>query len=344
MSERLQDSVVRPRGRRLLLRVAVTLLALVVVSVPMTTSLAQSPLKVRFGKLGPNLGMARAHVVEAQGFFKKNGLDVEVTEFRNSPELNTAIVSGAVDLAISGFTSLLTARQRGLPVKAFFVETSAPFYHLLGSPTLESMKDAADKGAVAGVSGIGSLDYTVTRYLFRRAGLDPDKLKYIQAGTPVQRTAALEAGRVQIALSAIPEKYVVLRRGKVKELGRMSDYTKNFALEVLWGKEEYVAGNAEVIRRFLAAMDDTARWIRTSPEAPAALARWMGLNYPEAAADVKEALREVHYPTVAEHRAALDSLLAGAEPLAEDALERGTLKAESAKALVLQSFDTRYVK
>jgi hypothetical protein len=70
----------------------------------------------------------------------------------------------------------------------------------------------------------------------------------------------------------------------------------------------------------------------------------MGLTHPEAAADVTEALREVHYPTVAEHKAKLDELLTGAEPLAEDALERGALKAEGARALVLQIFDLRYVK
>lgn len=305
---------------------------------------AQEPLKLRFGKLGPNLGMARAYVAEAQGFFKKHGLDVQVTQFRSSPELNTAVVSDAIDIAISGMTSVLVARQRNLPVKAFFIETSAPFYYLLASPELESMKDAVAKGAVAGVSGIGSLDYAMTRYLFKRAGLDPDKIKYVQAGTPAQRTAALEAGRVQVALSAIPEKYAVLRRGKVREIARMSDYSKNFALETFWAKEDYLAAKPEVVRRFLAAMDDTAQWIRTAPEAPTTLARWMGLTHPEAAADVTEALREVHYPTVAEHKARLEELLAGTGPLTEDALERGTFKADSARALALQLFDFRYVK
>ena len=305
---------------------------------------AQEPIKLRFGKLGPNLGMARPHVAEQQGLFKKHGLDVQITQFRASPELNTAVVSGAIDIAISGVTSVLTARQRNLPVKAFFVETVAPFYFLLASPDVESMKDAVAKGAVAGVSGIGSLDYTITRYLFKRAGVDPDKIKYVQAGTPAQRTAALEAGRVQIALSAVPEKYEVLRRGKVREISRMSDYSKSFALEALWAKEDYLAGNGEAVRRLLAAMDDTAMWIRTSPEAPAVLAKFVGLTHPQAAADVKEALREVHYPTVAEHKARNDELLAGVEPLAEDALERGMLKADNARGLVHQIFDLRYVK
>jgi len=77
--------------RAVVLAVVLVCMALAFGTAPVT---AQEPLKLRFGKLGPNLGMARAHVAEAQGFFKKQGLDVEVTQFRASPELNTAVVSG----------------------------------------------------------------------------------------------------------------------------------------------------------------------------------------------------------------------------------------------------------
>ena len=321
--------------------VVLTIIALLLSALP---AAAQQPIKLRFGKLGPNLGMARAEIAESQGFFKKHALDVEVTQFRASPELLTAVVSGAIDIALSGATSVITARERKLPIKAFYVETVAPFYYLLASPNIASMQDAVDKGAAAGVSSVGSLDYTMTRYLFKRAGLDPDKIKYVQAGTPGQRTAALEAGRIQLAISAVPEKYAVLRRGKVHEIAKMSDYSQNFALETFWGMEDYLANNGEAVRRFLAAMDDTAQWIRTSPEAPAILAKFIGFSYAEGPDDVKEALKEVHYPTVAEHKAKLNDLLTGMEPLAEDAIQRGALKADSPNALVHELFDPRYVQ
>ncbi len=300
-----------------------TFLALAITALPAP---AETALKLRFGKLGPNLGMARGEIARTQGFFKKHGLDVEVTQFRASPELLTAVVSGSIDIALSGLTSVITAQQRDLPIKAFYVETVAPFYYLLASPNINSMQEAVAHGVTAGVSGIGTLDYALTRYLFKRAGLDPDKIKYVQAGTPGQRTAALEAGRIQLAISAVPEKYVVLRRGRVHEIAKMSDYAKDLALETFWGREDYLANNNEVVTRFLAAMDDTANWIRTSPEAPEALAKFIGVTYPEGPADVKEALREIRYPTVAEHKTHLNALLVGAEPLVEDALERKILQ------------------
>ena len=321
--------------------VVLTIIALFVSSLP---AAAQQPIKLRFGKLGPNLGMARAEIAESQGFFKKHALDVEVTQFRASPELLTAVVSGSIDVALSGATSVITARERKLPIRAFYVETVAPFYYLLASPNISSMQDAVDKGAAAGVSSVGSLDYTMTRYLFKRAGLDPDKIKYVQAGTPGQRTAALEAGRIQLAISAVPEKYAVLRRGKVREIAKISDYSQNFALETFWGTEDYLANNGEALHRFLAAMDDTAQWIRSSPDAPAVLAKFIGFSYAEGPDDVKEALKEVHYPTVAEHKAKLGDLLTGLEPLADDAIQRGALKADSPKALVHELFDSRYVQ
>ncbi len=310
----------------------------------MVEAQAQDMIKLRFGKLSPSLGMLRGTVAEQQGFFKKHGLDVEVTEFRGSPELNTAAVSGEIDIAHTGLSSVLVLRQRNLPVKAFYVETGAAFYHLLASPEIASLQDAVNKGASAAVSGIGSLDYVVTRYLFKRANLDPNKIKYVQAGNPGQRTAALEAGRVQLALSAVPETYEVMRRGKVKELAKMADYSKDFALEVLWAKEDYIAKNQEAMKRFLAAMDDASLWIRSSPEANAMIAKYLSLNSASPSEDAKASLGEATFPTVAEHKARLKELLAGCEPLAADALENGQLKADSPAALVQQIFDLRYVQ
>src|SRR5262249_55009436 len=115
-------------------------------------------------------------------------------------------------------------------------------------------------------------------------------------------------------------------------------------LETFWGREDYIAKEGEVIRRFLAAMDDTADWIRTSPEAPGVLARFIGFTYPEGPDDVKQALKEVDYPKVSEHKAKLAALLAGLEPLADDALERKLLPGNTAKEIVEQLFDTRYVQ
>lgn len=319
-------------------------LAGLVMAFGMAEAQAQDMIKLRFGKLSPSLGMIRGTVAEQQGFFKKHGLDVEVTEFRGSPELNTAAISGEIDIGHTGLSSVLVLRQRNLPVKAFYVETGAAFYHLLGTPDMTSLKDAVDKGASAAVSGIGSLDYVVTRYLVKRAGLDPNKLKYVQAGNPGQRSAALEAGRVQLALSAVPETYEVLRRGKVKELAKMADYSKDFALEVLWAKEDYIAKNPEAMKRFLAAMDDASMWIRNSPDSHAMIAKYLNLKSDEAVADAKASLEEATFPTVAEHKARLKELLAGCEPLAADALENGQLKADSPAALVQQIFDLRYVQ
>ena len=327
-----------------MLKLRTSVLALSMLALSTLAVHAQEPIKLHFGKLGPNLGMARAYIAEQQGFFKKHGLDVEVTQFRASPELLTAVVSGNIDIAITGITSVITGRQRGLPLKAFYVETVAPFYYLLAGPGIDSLKDAAGKGYAVGVSSIGSLDYAMTRYLLKRSGIDPDQIKYVQAGTPGQRTAALEAGRIQLAISVVPEMYPVLRRGKVKVVARMSDYAKDFALETFWAKEDYLAQNTEAVKRFLAAMDDTAEWIRTSPDAPEVLAKFIGLGDPEAAADVKKALEEVRYPTVAEHKASRDDLIMGLEPLVADALERKALKADNTKAALDQLFDTRYVR
>ena len=176
------------------------------------------------------------------------------------------------------------------------METVAPFYHLLASPNIESMKDAVDKGAVAGVSGIGSLDYAMTRYLFKRAGLDPDKIKYVQAGTPGQRTAALEAGRVQLAISAYPRNTPCSAVARCARSPRCRTTRRISPWKCSGARKSTSPG----MRRPCVA--SSPPW--TTPRygyAPRPTRRlpsreFIGLNYPEGPEDVKEALREVALP------------------------------------------------
>lgn len=310
-----------------------------------TTSSAQEPIKVRFGRLSATISTFRMDIAQQQGLFKKHGLDVETTMFRASPELNTAVVTGSIDIGFSSLGSVLTSRAKGLPLKGFFIDADTPYYYLLASPNISSLADAVSKGASVGVSGVGAGDYLVTRYIIQKAGLDPEKLKYVAAGaSPSQRMAAVVAGRVDIANAGIPDVFDVLRKGNVKQIAKMADYSPHYAATTLWAQEDYIARNPEAIKRFLAAMDEASMWIRTSPDAAATAAKILNLTYPEAVEDVARALKEVSYPTVAEHKANLNELLAACEPLAADSLAKGDLKAENVAALVRQIMDLRFVQ
>jgi ABC-type nitrate/sulfonate/bicarbonate transport system substrate-binding protein len=310
----------------------------------MTNAYAAEPIKVRFGKLPLSITALRVTVADQLGLFKKNGIEIETTEFRASPELNTAVISGAIDIAQSGLSPVINAYQRNLPVKAFFIDADSPYYHLLSTPQIGSLQDAIAKGASVAVSGIGSTDHIVARYMIRRAGFDPDKLKYVQSGGPVQRVAALEAGRVDIAIGGVPESYAPLRNGKAKELAKMSDLTKHLAAQTLWAREDYIANNGPAIKAFLAALDEAGTWIKTSPDAPSTIAKMMGATDPQALEDVKSALAEISFPSVADLKAHPAEVLQANELLGNDAIERGIIKADSGIAVVQKLMDLRYLQ
>lgn len=309
------------------------------------TAYSQEAAKIRLGILPPSLGVGRMQVAIAKEFFKKQGLNVEVTTFRSGAELATAAVTGVVDIAQSGQTPAMNARERGVPVKVFFVETDSPYYYLLAKPDIKSLEDAAQKGASVAVSGLGTSDYSMARYMFRKAGVDPTKLKYVASGSNAQRVATVDAGRIDLAIAGIPEIYDSVRNNRTKVLTRVETYSKNLAIETLWATEAYLDKGANAVPRFLAALDEAAKWMATSPEeTEKLLLAYIGYTYPQAQDDVRQALKEIRYPTVADHKTNQSQLLSGLSLIIEDSIADKSIKADTVEAGLKDLIDLRYVK
>ena len=52
----------------------------------------------------------------SEGFFKKNGLDVQLEFFKNGAEITAALAGGALDVGLSDLSSAILAHSRGIPV------------------------------------------------------------------------------------------------------------------------------------------------------------------------------------------------------------------------------------
>ena len=60
---------------------------------------------------------APAEIAEAQGLYKKEGINVEIRQFNNGGDLMTAMASGDIDIGYVGITPALGSIQKGVPVK-----------------------------------------------------------------------------------------------------------------------------------------------------------------------------------------------------------------------------------
>src|SRR5260370_880056 len=130
-------------------------------------------LNIAIGHSGPQ---AVVWLADIYGLYKQQGLDVEITDFRNASDTVAAGASGAVNVIASGIETPAILTQRGLaPWRSIVAIYGASAFSIVAQPDLKIVPGdlKALKGLRIGVSGLGRPSYAVGVFFLRQAGLDP---------------------------------------------------------------------------------------------------------------------------------------------------------------------------
>ena len=157
--------------------------------------------KTRIAVTNFNMSFLSAGVAVQRGFFKDEGLDVEIIRM-NVPTTITALMTGDIGYTLI-FGSVVRAALRGMPLRAVASLLDSPTHALIAKPEYKSVKEL--KGKTAGIGNFGGTDEVVGRLMFKNLGVDSEKeLKFIALGADRARLAALKEGLVDVAVIAPP--------------------------------------------------------------------------------------------------------------------------------------------
>jgi NitT/TauT family transport system substrate-binding protein len=242
-----------------------------------TALLAQTPAVVRVGT-GITEGSAQLFYALDQGFFKKNGIDVQMTILRSGGPAMEGVAAGHLDIGTGKSVSLGSAMLRGIP----FVVIAPGQMWYAGSPSsaivvpidspIKSAKDLAGKTvAVISLRNVGELAYDA--YLDAN-GVDPASVKFLEL-PPLQVGEAVVAGRVAAGSLIDPELTNALGTHKVRRLANAYDaIAKQFYLTAWFATRDWADKNKDVTKRFVDAVIQGGIWGEANRErATDALAR-----------------------------------------------------------------------
>src|SRR5580765_6602880 len=138
------------------------------------------------------------------GFFKKQGLDVELVYISGAPVGAAALMSGEVAISQGGVVGSITANMKGSGTYIVLGGAERFPYQLVVPASIKQISDL--KGKRFAVSRIGSADHTATMFVMPKLGIQPDReMNIVQVGSVPSRYAALVSGSVQGALLIPPE-------------------------------------------------------------------------------------------------------------------------------------------
>lgn len=223
---------------------------------------AQAPVHIRVGSAPVDVGGPVYYALDL-GFFKKQGLDVEIVTTSNGPATAAAIVSGSMDIGSGNALSIAQAHDRG--VDFVFVAPSGgytsadPTAGLVVAKTspAKTVKDFA--GKTFGVNTVGALGQIAICAWLDKNGIDWKAAHFVELPYSAM-VPALVAGRIDAALMVVPAlDQAVAGDGKV--FAPIYDaIAKNFIDGGFFALADYVKANASAIHRFNAAIAEAAKW------------------------------------------------------------------------------------
>jgi NitT/TauT family transport system substrate-binding protein len=147
------------------------------------------------------------------GYFRDEGLDVQLVYMRGSTAAMQALVGGAVDYAATSFDDVLQAFNRGAEIKRFYSTARLPLSALAISPNrvaeINSFKDL--EGRTIGIVSRGSLSESITLFLMKTAGADGKKVTFAVLGPNIYEPVRL--GQVDAAWVGEPALSLLVKEG-----------------------------------------------------------------------------------------------------------------------------------
>ena len=151
----------------------------------------------------------------ALGYWKKEGLDVDVVTTRGAAAAIQLVISGKADAAVASPVAAMRAVQKGVDLKIIYTTLRGDIFGVAipAGKGMSSLKDL--KGHTLGVSSFASSGANYTKSLLIRAGLKPDEFSIVEVGVGARAANALKSDQVQ-ALGLWDEAYKQMELNGIK--------------------------------------------------------------------------------------------------------------------------------
>ena len=156
--------------------------------------------KLRVSQSTLNTRAAILWIAQAQGFFAKNGLDVETVFLPSSNIQTAALATGEVQIGTIGGATVLSGNAGGQSFRIVASPSNQLPYDLVARPEIKDPKDM--RGKRIGVTSVGGTTWMAANLALQHFGLDAgrDNVKINAIGNQGILLQAIEGGSIDLAI------------------------------------------------------------------------------------------------------------------------------------------------
>jgi NitT/TauT family transport system substrate-binding protein len=236
---------------------------------------AQAQTKVRLAVGGQSaLYYLPLTVTDRLGYFKDEGLAVEISDLAGGSKALQALIGGSADVVAGAFDHTIQMQAKKQPITAVVQLGRFPGFVLaLTGPKAASYKGPADlKGMKIGVTAPGSSTHFMALHMMAQAGLKPDDASFVGVGAGSTAVAAAKRGEIDALVSVDPVINLLESENAIKIVadtrtleGTRQVYGGIYPAAVLYLTPAYAQSNPKTVQSLVNAFVRGLKWIASHP-------------------------------------------------------------------------------
>ncbi len=201
-----------------------------------------------------------------KGFFKQQGIDLDIWYSYGGPELARAVIEGRVHIGEMGLPPFVTAYRQGLKARIIGSSVIQQLDHYVAArPKIDTMASLA--GCRIGILSAGSCDDYFIRRMLAADGIDPERdVELVPLGEAYGRLELFAEDRVDAAFVVEPQLSRGEGEGLLKVIGRVADYYPHYQWGIILASDAWLHGKNDLLRRLMQGFRSACRSIRENPD------------------------------------------------------------------------------
>lgn len=212
-------------------------------------------------------------IAEELGYFKDEGLNVEIADFAGGTKSLQAVVGGSADVVAGAYEHTINLQSRKQYFTEFVLMGRAPQISVgVAKSRMDSYKSPKDlKGMKIGVSAPGSSTNMVANYVMAQGGLTPKDASFIGVGTGAGAVSAVRSGQLDAISNTDPIMTMLERSGDIKVIatsrtlkGTQDIFGGPMPAGSLYAPQSFVKQNPQTVQALTNAIVRANLWLQTA--------------------------------------------------------------------------------
>lgn len=212
-------------------------------------------------------------IAEQLGFFRDEGLDVEISDFAGGTGSVQAVLSGGADVVSGAYEHTIHLQGKNQFFQAFVLQGRSPAIAMgFSTKTLANYKTWADlRNKRIGISAMGSSTHMLAKLVLAQADIKPEDVSFVGVGTSMGVITAMRSGQIDVVSTIDPMMTILEQKGDVRTIvdtrtmkGTLALFGGPMPASCLYAPSEFLQKNPNSAQALANGIVHALKWLQTA--------------------------------------------------------------------------------